>query len=322
MTDAPAIEVLSLAKIFVTGNFPRRRRVKAVDDVSFVAKRGQVFGLLGPNGAGKSTAIKVLLGLISPTRGTARLFGLDPSRADARREVGFLPENPLPYEYLTAREFVELAARLGRLDSARVAERVSGVIERVGLTSAQHLQIRRFSKGMVQRVSLAQALVTEPRLLVLDEPTSGLDVLGRRLVRDIILEERAKGTTVLFSSHIIPDVEALCDEVALIVSGRLVKSGKVRDLVSKEQTQVEIVLDGLSRDGVQSLGVAAAGAQWTDDRVVLRTSPEQVSTCVQAALRQSARLVSVNPVKYSLEELFIDEIRLRRGGDAVGGVIT
>ena len=193
------------------------------------------------------------------------------------------------------------------------------VIERVGLGGAQNLQIRRYSKGMVQRVSLAQALVTAPKLLVLDEPTSGLDVLGRRLVRDIIFQEREKGTTVLFSSHIIPDVEALCDEVALIVGGRMVKSGKVRDLLSNEQEQVEVVLDGLTAQNLPLLGAPLADVKWMAERVIIRMSPHQVAAGLQAALGLSARIVSINPVRYSLEEMFIDEIR-KRGGDSVGGV--
>lgn len=319
MNGTVAVEVANLAKRFTTGNFPRRRQVQAVDGVSFRVMKGQVYGLLGPNGAGKSTAIKILLGLIRPTAGTARLFGVDPLRAEARRQVGFLPENPLPYEYLTGQEFLELSARLGGTAPAQVAARVSAVIDRVGLSAAQRLQIRRYSKGMVQRISLAQALVTGPSLLVLDEPTSGLDVLGRRLVRDIILEEREKGTTVLFSSHIIPDVEALCDEVALIVGGRLVKSGRVRELVSNEQTQVEIVLDGLSRENAQRLGDAAVELKWLEDRAVIRVQPDRVAECMKTALALSARIVSVNPVRYSLEEMFIAEIR-KRGGDPVGGV--
>ncbi len=321
MNDAIALEVTRLGKTFTTGNFPRRRQVQAVDDVSFAVKKGQVYGLLGPNGAGKSTTIKILLGLIRPSRGDARVFGLDPLRPQARAHVGFLPENPLPYEYLTGREFVELAARLGRLDGDKVKTRVSEVVERVGLTGAQNLQIRRYSKGMVQRVSLAQALVTSPRLLVLDEPTSGLDVLGRRLVRDIIFEEREKGTTVLFSSHIIPDVEALCDEVALIVGGRMVKSGKVSELLSNDQALVEIVLDGVPRDTPVQLAAISGELKWVADRLIIRLSPDQVGAVVQATLAMSARIVSINPVRYSLEDMFIDEIR-KRGGDSVGGVFA
>ena len=321
MSDVIAVEVSKLGKGFITGNFPRRRKVQAVDDVSFSVKKGQVYGLLGPNGAGKSTTIKILLGLIRPSHGSAKVFGLDPVKPEARSHVGFLPENPLPYEYLTGREFVELAARLGRIDKAQLQSRVTAVLERVGLTGAQHLQIRRYSKGMVQRVSLAQALVTSPTLLVLDEPTSGLDVLGRRLVRDIIFEERERGTTVLFSSHIIPDVEALCDEVALIVGGKLVKSGKVRDLLSTDQSQVEVVLDGLNKEQLPLLGAEAVEAEWMGDRLILRLSPDQVAHSLKAALGLSARVVSINPVKYSLEEMFIAEIR-KRGGDAVGGVFT
>lgn len=321
MSDHLAVEVSGLTKRFLTGNFPRRRRVQALSGISFSVRRGQVYGLLGPNGAGKSTTIKVLLGLIRPTSGDARLLGGDPQQVDARRDVGFLPENPLPYEYLTGREFVELSARLGRINESELSARVSAVIERVGLSNAQSLQIRRYSKGMVQRISLAQALVTRPSLLVLDEPTSGLDVLGRRLVRDIILEERARGTTVLFSSHIIPDVEALCDEVALIIAGRLVKSGKVRELLSREQVLVELVLDGLTRERAQSLAVDPSALTWQDERVVIRTTPENVSECVRSALALSARIVSLNPVTYSLEEMFIAEIR-RQGVSAVGGVYT
>ncbi|MBL8955307.1 MAG: ABC transporter ATP-binding protein, partial [Myxococcaceae bacterium] len=239
-----AISIKQLTKVYKLGAFGQKR-VRALTDLSLEIAAGQVYGLLGPNGAGKSTTIKILLNLIRATSGTALLFGLPPSSTEARKLLGFLPENPSPYEYLTGEELVELAAKLSGLTGADVARRTTAVIERVEMGAARKLQIRRYSKGMVQRISLAQALVAEPRLLILDEPTSGLDVLGRQLIRDIILEQRKRGTSIVFCSHIIPDVEALCDRVAVLVGGKLVREGSVEQLLASNTNTFEATAEGV-----------------------------------------------------------------------------
>lgn len=303
----PAIRVDSLTKHYSIG-FLRKRTVRALEGLSLNVEPGQVIGLLGPNGAGKSTAIKILLNLIRATSGHATLFGRAPSETLARREVGFLPENPAPYEYLTGREFVSLAGQLGGLSGGRLRERVHQVIDQVEMGRASGLQIRKYSKGMIQRISLAQALVNGPKLLILDEPTSGLDVLGRQLVRDIILAERRKGTTVLFCSHIIPDVEALCDRVAVLIGGKLVREGKVADLLSGEQTQVELLLDRVGSELFESLQ-ALGTCERVADRVVVRCEEAKANEALHAVLAKGGRVVSFQRTRYSLETLFLDAIK-------------
>ena len=225
MTATP-IELHGLSKTYRLG-FLMNRKVRALDGLDMTIAPGQVYGLLGPNGAGKSTTIKIVMNLVQATSGTARLFGKPPTDTAIRRMVGFVPENPAPYEYLTGREFVQLAADLGGVPQSDVRARTTEVLESVGMTRAADLQIRRYSKGMIQRIALAQAVVHRPALLILDEPTSGLDPVGRRMVRDFILAERQRGTTVLFCTHIIPDVETLCDRVAVLVNGQRVREGGV-----------------------------------------------------------------------------------------------
>lgn len=302
-----AIQTEQLTKHYKVG-FINGRTVRALDGLTISVDPGEVMGLLGPNGAGKSTTIKILLNLIRATSGKATLFGMDPANALARREVGFLPENPAPYEYLTGEEFVALAGALGGLTGARLKERVEQVITQVEMQRAKGLQIRKYSKGMIQRISLAQALVGEPRLLILDEPTSGLDVLGRQLVRDIILAERKKGTTVLFCSHIIPDVEALCDRVVVLIGGKLVKQGRVSELLAGDQSQVEVVLES-----VNDATLAELSKQATCERVAQRVQvncPEPTLNALLAlALQGNARVVSLQRTRYSLETLFLDALK-------------
>ena len=302
-----AIETHALTKHYELGLF-KKRTVRALDTLSLKVEPGQVMGLLGPNGAGKSTTIKILLNLIRATSGTASLFGKDPANPDARREVGFLPENPAPYEYLSGEEFVSLAGSLGGLTGATLRTRVDQVIRQVEMDRARSLQIRKYSKGMIQRISLAQALVTEPKLLILDEPTSGLDVLGRQLVRDIILAERRKGTTVLFCSHIIPDVEALCDRVVVLIGGKLVREGKVSELLSGDQSEVEVVLEAVTPE-LQTTLAAIGTTERVVDRVSVRCDEASVPRLLQSVLSATGRVVSVQRTRYSLEALFLDAIK-------------
>jgi len=227
--DAPVLEVSDLHKTFRVGFL--RKRVDAVRGVSFGVRRGEIFGLLGPNGAGKTTTIKVLMGLISPTRGSFRILGRDGRRPSSRASVGFLPENPYFHEYLTPRELLGFYGRLHGLDSATIRERRDALVEEVGLADAARRPLGKFSKGMLQRIGLAQAMIARPEVLVLDEPMSGLDPLGRRFVTDLIGRLNGEGTTVLFSSHILSDVERLCHRVAILNKGRKVAEGGLRDLL-------------------------------------------------------------------------------------------
>lgn len=313
-----AIETEKLSKTYVL-DLMRRRRVVALQDLSLTVGEGEIFGLLGPNGAGKSTTIKLLLNLIRPSSGRASIFGHPPQSVEARRQLGFLPENPAPYEYLSGREFVTFAGELAGLRGAELTRRVGEVIEQVGMGAAAPLQIRRYSKGMIQRISLAQALVASPRLLVLDEPTSGLDVLGRALIRDIILDQRKRGTTVLLCSHIIPDVEALCDRVAVVIGGRLQRLGSVTELVAGSATSTEVVLERVSDELREKLTTLARRVERAGDRTLLDCDDANVGVVLEAALAGGAHVATVQRTRYSLETMFLEAVK--QSGKLVGGTI-
>ncbi len=302
------IELRGVTKTYRIG-FWMSRRVHALKGIDLTVASGQVYGLLGPNGAGKSTSIKILMNLVHPSSGEARLFGRDPSDRSARREVGFVPENPAPYEYLTGREMVTMAGALSGVTRHELDERVKTVIASVGMERTADLQIRRYSKGMLQRICLAQALVNQPKLLVLDEPTSGLDPVGRREMRDIILEQRQRGTTVLFCTHIIPDVEALCDRVAVLVGGRLVREGSVRDLLAEAAPVVELGLEGISAEGVKDLGFRLEWQQQVGQSLLVRIAESDAQGLLKSALAAGGRVTYVHPVRYSLEDLFLKTLK-------------
>lgn len=248
-----AIEISALTKDFEVG-FLKKKPVRALDGLSLEVPKGLIFGFLGPNGAGKTTTLKLLMGLLRPTSGSARILGEPISNVAMHSRIGYLPEQAYFYDYLTARELLHYFGRLGGIDDRTLASRVPKVLARVGLDeSAFDRQLRKFSKGMLQRAGLAQAIVNDPEVVFLDEPMSGLDPIGRRHVRDLILELRDSGKTVFFSSHILSDVEALCDEVAILNRGRLVETGRLADILGRRGGQLEIVVTGLSDDAVSQL---------------------------------------------------------------------
>ena len=320
-TEPRPIEIHALSKTYRVG-FWLNRSVQALQRLELTVEPGQVYGLLGPNGAGKSTTIKILMNLVRPTEGDARLFGRAPQEAEVRRRVGFVPENPAPYEYLTGREFVTLAGRLAGLSGRDLDRRVTEVLGQVEMDSAERLHIRRYSKGMVQRIALAQALVTQPPLLILDEPTSGLDPVGRRQIRDLILSERQRGTTILFCTHIISDAEALCDRLAVLVGGRRVKEGRVADLLSSNGTSVEVVIEALAPERVQALGVALESVQPLDGRVLVNVDQEHSQQLIAAVLGAGGRVNRLQPSRFSLEQLFISALHEAGRTKSVGGEIN
>ncbi|RKH11133.1 ABC transporter ATP-binding protein [Corallococcus sp. CA053C] len=319
--DAPPIQAQGLAKTYKVG-FWFNRTVRALQSLDLQVDSGQIYGLLGPNGAGKSTTIKILMNLVRPSGGTARLFGKPVEDAETRRLVGFLPENPAPYEYLTGREFVTLAGQLAGLSGHELDGRVTEVMGAVEMAGAEKLQIRRYSKGMVQRVALAQALVGRPKLLILDEPTSGLDPLGRRQMRDLILAERDKGTTVLFCSHIIPDVEALCDRLAVLVGGRRVREGSVQELVSAQVPTVEMVVEGMKPEEVRGLGIPLESVQALDGRVMLQVADVDSQRLLGGVLGAGGRVNRMQPARFSLEQLFMNTLKESGRATSVGGEIN
>lgn len=306
------VQTEQLSKNFRVGFWGKR--VTAVDGLSLEVRRGEVFGFLGPNGAGKTTTLKMLMGLIYPTSGNAWLFGRELGDPQTKARLGFLPESPYFYDYLTSREFLRFYGHLFGLWGAVLDTRVDELLELVGMTHARDLQLRKFSKGMLQRVGIAQALINDPELVVLDEPMSGLDPIGRKEVRDLILRLKESGKTVLFSSHILHDAEVLCDRVAMILKGRLVACGRVTDLLDQGTShQVELVVDRLTPEGLDHLRPLADKVVMQGDRMlVVLKSQQQVSGALEIIRTAKASLVSLNPQKGSLEDLFIREVEGHR----------
>ncbi len=318
-STAPPIEVHGLSKTYRLG-FWMSRKVQALKSLDLTVNAGEVCGLLGPNGAGKSTTLKVLMGLVKATAGEARLFGMPPTFKESRRQIGFVPENPAPYEYLTGKEFLNLAGRLAGLSGKSLDQRVREVLHLVAMERAAGLQIRRYSKGMIQRIALAQAIIHKPRLLILDEPTSGLDPVGRRQMRDLILAEREQGTTVLFCTHIIPDVETLCDRVAVLVGGKQVRQGSVKDLLTTDAPLFETVLEGVPLSQVHAWGYQPKYSKQIGERLILRTSDQDAQSLAHKVLGLSGRIIQLQPVRFSLEDLFLEA--LTEVKDTVGTEIT
>jgi ABC-2 type transport system ATP-binding protein len=272
-------------------------------------REGEIFGFVGPNGAGKTTTLKILMGLISATEGRASILGRDVRETAFRRHVGFLPENPYFYEYLSGREILRFYARLSGVPRAQRSERVERLLAWVGLSGAADARLRTYSKGMLQRVGIAQALVHEPRVVFLDEPMSGLDPIGRKEIRDLILRLRAEGKTVFMNTHILSDVEMVCDRVAIIVAGRIRHEGPIEAFRGGAAPEVDVVVSGLPAELADELE-AAVGAQLRGigDRIELRVAEKHVDAVLSAALAAGARIVSVTPHRESLESLFLTAV--------------
>ena len=263
--STPAISIQSLTKVFPVPF--KRERLVAVRDLSLTVEPGQVYGLLGPNGSGKSTTMKIVLGLVAPTSGTTQIFGRDSALVESREAVGFLPENPYFYKFLTGLETVRFFGKLCGLSGRKLEERARELLVLVGLEDAADRRIGGYSKGMLQRIGLAQALVQEPRLLVLDEPTAGVDPAGSREIRDLILDFKKRGLTVLLCSHLLSQVQEICDRVGILHQGRLVREGRLEELISIEN-QTELILENASPELLLDLRarVAASGASVVEER--------------------------------------------------------
>lgn len=296
------VELTGLRKAF-SGHLGIGRTV-AVSGLDLSVQPGEIFGLLGPNGAGKSTTLKLMLGLLRPDAGQVRLFGLPPQDVSARARLGFLPENPYFYDYLTPLEFLDFYGRLHGLSAADRKRRIESAIARVGLVGREKTPLRKFSKGMIQRLGLAQAIQHDPELLILDEPMSGLDPIGRREVRDLILAQRAAGRTVFFSSHILQDAEMVCDRVAIVFKGKLVAVGKLDDLVARQAKSIEV-----SVRGALPAGIPGEARQTPDGTTLITVDGVYALTLLLTALAGAgAEVVSVWPRRESLEDLFLREI--------------
>lgn len=304
------IEIENLSKDYEKG-FWVKKKIRALDDLTLSVESGQIFGFLGGNGAGKTTTIKILMSLIFPSEGRAKILGEDISNVKMHSRIGYCPENPYFYDYLKASELMNYFGELFGLDSNARKRKTEELLTKVGLEEKDwNRQLRKFSKGMLQRVGLAQALINEPEIVFLDEPMSGLDPIGRRQVRELIAELRTQGTTVFMSTHILSDIEALCDNVAILRGGKLAATGKLDDLLNAagEQQSFEINVKGVSAEDLQTeigqIAGAAINSKASGANIhVLEES--DIDKVLKITREKGGRLVSVQPVKQSLEELFV-----------------
>jgi len=303
MTDA-AIQIENLTKDYPHG-FLHLKTKRSLEGLTMRVEDGEVFGFLGPNGAGKSTTIKLLVGSIFPTAGSATILGKPISDIGMHQDIGYLPEQPYFYDYLTAAELLDYFARFHNLKAADRRERVARMLKKVGLETARKIQLRKYSKGMLQRVGLAQAILHDPRVVILDEPMSGLDPLGRREVRDIILELKKEGRTVLFSTHILSDAEMLCDRVGVIHKGELRGVGTVNDLRSAGAGRTEVIWEGAH--ALSSLASILLESHVTGELVRAVIAPDTLDAVLETLRQQRARLVSVTPLHGTLEDYFLSK---------------
>jgi ABC-2 type transport system ATP-binding protein len=301
-----AIEILGLEKTYKIG-FWRKRPKRALYPLNLTVEDGEIFGFLGPNGAGKTTTLKLLMGLVFPTAGSARILGQEWTEPSVKAQIGFLPEQPYFYDYLTAYELLEYYGQLSGVPAKHRSQRVDQVLHQVGLRDVQGLQLRKFSKGMLQRVGIGQAILHDPKLVFFDEPMSGLDPMGRREVRDLMEELKHEGKTVFFSTHILSDAEALCDRVAIIDKGELRGVGAVEDLTSSVQGKVEVIWQGTQiPPSIKALG---AECHVTGDRVRAIIDENQQDAVIDILRRERQRLIAVVPVRTSLEAYFVEKLR-------------
>ena len=306
------VEIKNLSKDYETG-FWRKKKVRALDDLTLSVGGGQIFGFLGGNGAGKTTTIKILMSLLFPTAGTAKILGKEISDVQMHKAIGYCPENPYFYDYLTARELMNYFGELFGIDASARKKRTEELLTKVGLEEKSwDKQLRKFSKGMLQRVGLAQSLINDPEIVFLDEPMSGLDPIGRREVRELIAGLRDSGTTVFMSTHILSDVETLCDEVAILRNGKLAATGRLDDLLANESERrvFEINVIGVSADAIDIPGVVVASK---GSGLSIEVSDEDdVERVLRTVRLAGGSLVSVQPVKQSLEELFVEKTAAKR----------
>lgn len=304
------IEIENLSKDYEVG-FWKKKKVRALDDLSLTVESGQIFGFLGGNGAGKTTTIKILMSLIFPSAGNAKILGKDISDVKMRARIGYCPENPYFYDYLKASELMNYFGELFGFDSAKRKQKTAELLTKVGLDEKDwNKQLRKFSKGMLQRVGLAQSLINDPEIVFLDEPMSGLDPIGRREIRELIAELREKGTTVFMSTHILSDIEALCDNVAIMQKGKLAATGNLNDLLSQngEIQEFEINIKGVGKEAIENEVAKIAGAKISakpNGANIHVLDENDIDAILKITRENGGNLVSVQPVRQSLEELFV-----------------
>ena len=313
-----AIETENLTKDYALG-FWRKRPYRALDRLTLGVEAGEVFGFLGPNGAGKTTTLKLLMQLVFPTAGRAAILGQPVGDVSVRRRIGYLPENPYFYDHLSAEELLRYYARLFGLPAAEGAKRASALLDQVGLAGERRMALRRYSKGMLQRVGLAQALLNEPEVVFLDEPMSGLDPIGRRMARSLILSLRDRGTTVFFSSHILADAEAICSRVAILAGGRLLSVGRLSEMVAFDVKGWEVIVEQVPEGRVSEItGLASRVQRIAEGRYSLEFPPDARPDAVVTGLAaRGASVLSVNPMRETLEDVFMREVAQKGAERAV-----
>jgi ABC-2 type transport system ATP-binding protein len=302
---ALALDIRGLSKSYRIGHIFQKKRL-VLDKLSLQVRKGEIFGYLGPNGSGKTTTLKLVTGLLYPDAGEVFVLGRPLADPAWRYRVGYLPEHPYLYDYLTPAEYLDYAGRLFDLPAAERRDRAKSLLERLGLARSAHVQMRRFSKGMVQRAGVAQALMNDPELVILDEPMSGLDPIGRRLIRTLISELKERGRTVLFSTHILSDAETLCDRVAVLREGRLLDVGPLSGILHVDVAHMEVLASGLDGEALAAPGIAAREA--LGERWRLQVEEASLGKVVSAVEAAGGRILSVQPVRQSLEDYFFKEL--------------
>lgn len=299
--------VEEIVKDFRPGFGLKTKRV--LHGISFSVQQGEIFGFVGPNGAGKTTTLKILMGLIFATGGKASILGHDIGESEFRRHIGYLPEGPYFYDFLTGREFLSFYAKLCGVPRAEISQRATSLLEAVGLSHAGDERLRNYSKGMLQRIGIGQALVHDPQVLFLDEPMSGLDPIGRKEIRDLIWQFRDRGKTIFMTTHILSDVEMLCDSVAIIVKGRIQYQGAPKDFLKNEHHTAEIVFAGVAKDVQAKIAERfQASVRDLDDLSQFGVAENQVDDLLRALLESGARVVSVTPRRATLETIFLHAV--------------
>lgn len=307
-TNSPVLRVDHISKIYVIGFF--RKKVHALQDVSLQVEAGEIFGLLGPNGAGKTTTLKILMGLIKPSGGQAEILEYPVGHLAAKRQLGYLPESPYFYDYLTGRELLIFMAKLFGLNRKEAARRAGQLLEQVGLAHAGDLALRRYSKGMLQRVGLAQTLINDPKLVILDEPLTGLDPLGRKDLREIIANLRKQGKTILISSHILADVELLADRVAILVRGKSVSTGPLHKLLNARILSTEVVIRNPNEALLQELSTLGHTISRTDEAVQITVEGDgPVDSLLDRIRQHGCSIQMITPRKESLEDVVVKQAR-------------
>ncbi|MBN2245484.1 MAG: ABC transporter ATP-binding protein [Candidatus Aminicenantes bacterium] len=300
-----ALNIENLHKSFKTGFTLKKKKI--LKGISLSVEQGEIFGYLGPNGAGKTTTIKCILGLIFPEQGEIKILGYPYLSLQSKERLGFLPENPYFYDYLTAQEFLDFYSRLYHLPSKQTKDKIRYLIKLVGLERSTNLQLRKFSKGMLQRIGLAQALVNDPELVILDEPLGGLDPLGRKELRDIIVQLKEEGKTIFLSSHILQDIEMICDKVAIILDGRIVSQGKLQELISEKILFTEIIVSGVDQTDLQP---HTTDMSFQGDKIFIKVFQEEkindILSLIQEKKGKIHSLISRTP---TLEDLFIGTVK-------------